>query len=82
MVPMPSAFRLNDGRTLDAELLGSDPGTDVALLQMPAQDLSEISFARINTVAIGDYVVAIGNPFGIGQTVTSGIAQVPWVVLA
>ncbi len=69
------SVQLNDGRTLDAELLGSDPGTDVALLQIPAQDLSEISFARINTVAIGDYVVAIGNPFGIGQTVTSGIVS-------
>jgi Do/DeqQ family serine protease len=69
------SVQLNDGRTLDAELLGSDPGTDVALLQIPAQDLSEIAFARIDTVAIGDYVVAIGNPFGIGQTVTSGIVS-------
>jgi serine protease DegQ len=67
--------RLVDERTLEATLLGSDPGTDVALLQVQAQDLIEIAFADVSTVAVGDYVVAIGNPFGIGQTVTSGIVS-------
>jgi S1-C subfamily serine protease len=67
--------RLVDERALEATLLGSDPGTDVALLQVEAQDLIEIAFADVSTVAVGDYVVAIGNPFGIGQTVTSGIVS-------
>jgi serine protease DegQ len=67
--------RLRDERTLEATLLGSDPGTDVALLQVQAQGLIEIAFADVSTVAVGDYVVAIGNPFGIGQTVTSGIVS-------
>jgi len=67
--------RLYDERTLEARLLGSDPGTDVALLQVEAEDLIEIAFADVSTVAVGDYVVAIGNPFGIGQTVTSGIVS-------
>ena len=67
--------RLLDERTLEATLLGSDPGTDVALLQVEAKDLVEIAFADVSTVAVGDYVVAIGNPFGIGQTVTSGIVS-------
>ena len=69
------SVRLNDDRTLDAKLLGSDPGTDIALLQIEADGLSGIEFADIATVAVGDYVVAIGNPFGIGQTVTSGIVS-------
>lgn len=66
---------LNDDRSLRAKLLGSDPGTDVALLQVEAENLVEIDFADVSTVAVGDYVVAIGNPFGIGQTVTSGIVS-------
>jgi len=65
--------RLRDERMMEARLLGSDPGTDVAQLQVEAEDLIEIAFADITTVAVGDYAVAIGNPFGIGQTVTSGI---------
>lgn len=69
------SVRLSDDRTLEAKLLGSDPGTDVALLQVEAEDLVEIPFADVSTVAVGDYVVAIGNPFGIGQTVTSGIVS-------
>ena len=67
--------RLHDERTLEAQLLGSDSGTDVALLQVEAKGLIEIAFADISTVAVGDYAVAIGNPFGIGQTVTSGIVS-------
>ena len=67
--------QLADGRALEAELLGSDAGTDVALLRIEAADLADIEFAAIDTVMVGDYVVAIGNPFGIGQTVTSGIVS-------
>ena len=68
-------MRLSDDRSLRAKLLGSDPGTDIALLQVEAENLVEIDFADVSTVAVGDYVVAIGNPFGIGQTVTSGIVS-------
>jgi len=67
--------RLSDDRMLEAKLLGSDAGTDVALLQVAAENLVEIGLADVSTVAVGDYVVAIGNPFGIGQTVTSGIVS-------
>lgn len=67
--------QLNDGRTEEAELLGSDAETDIALLQISGNQLSEIRLADIDSVAVGDYVVAIGNPFAIGQTVTSGIVS-------
>lgn len=67
--------RLSDDRVVDATLLGSDPGTDVALLKIAADNLMEIGFADVHTVQVGDYVVAIGNPLGIGQTVTSGIVS-------
>ncbi len=67
--------QLNDGRSVQAELLGSDANTDIALLRIPMDDLVSIPFADIDTVQVGDYVVAIGNPFGIGQTVTSGIVS-------
>lgn len=67
--------QLSDGRTSQAKLLGADAGTDVALLQIEAEDLVGIGFADIGSVDVGDYVVAIGNPFGIGQTVTSGIVS-------
>ena len=66
---------LHDGRELKAELLGADPETDVALLQIPAEDLSAIPFADATELRVGDFVVAIGNPFGLSQTVTSGIVS-------
>lgn len=69
------SVQLHDGRTVEAELLGSDSNTDVALLRVVAEGLIELPFADVETVAVGDYVVAIGNPFGIGQTVTSGIVS-------
>lgn len=65
----------SDNRTFDARLLGSDASTDVALLEVDARDLVDIDVADITTVQVGDYVVAIGNPFGIGQTVTAGIVS-------
>lgn len=64
---------LQDGRVLQAELIGSDELTDIALLQIEADNLTALPLAKANALRVGDYVVAIGNPFGIGQTVTSGI---------
>lgn len=64
---------LLDGRVLEARLIGSDEQTDIALLQVEAERLTALELADARRMRIGDYVVAIGNPFGIGQTVTSGI---------
>lgn len=69
------SVRLSDGRSAEAELLGSDARTDIALLRIDLDDLVEIAFADIETVRVGDFVVALGNPFGIGQTATSGIVS-------
>lgn len=66
---------LADGRTLQAEFIGSDADTDVALMRIPAQNLTAIAMADSNALQVGDFVVAIGNPFGVGQTVTSGIVS-------
>jgi Do/DeqQ family serine protease len=64
---------LNDGRQLNAELIGTDPEADVAVIQIPADNLTELPIADSSLLKVGDFVVAIGNPFGLGQTVTSGI---------
>jgi serine protease DegQ len=66
---------LADGRTVSAEFVGSDPDTDVGLLRIPAEDLSELRLATGPALRVGDFVVAVGNPFGLGQTVTSGIVS-------
>ena len=66
---------LADGRTVKAEFLGSDPDTDVAVMRISAQNLSAIALADSDALRVGDFVVAVGNPFGIGQTVTSGIVS-------
>jgi serine protease DegQ len=66
---------LHDGRTLSAHLIGSDRETDVALIQIPAQDLRAAAIGDADTLRVGDFVVAIGNPFGLAQTVTSGIVS-------
>lgn len=66
---------LQDGREFKASLVGADPSTDVALLQIEADDLMALDFADIDRVRVGDYVVAVGNPFGVGQTVTQGIVS-------
>jgi len=66
---------LRDGRNLTAKLIGSDPDTDVALLQVKADNLMALPQADSEQLLVGDFVVAIGNPFGLGQTVTSGIVS-------
>ncbi len=68
-------IRLNDDRVLDAKLVGTDPDSDLAVLQVKPEKLKALAFADSDRIEIGDFVVAIGNPFGIGQTVTSGIVS-------
>ena len=64
---------LHDGRTLKAKLIGTDPDTDVAVVQIPAENLSALPLADSNQLHVGDFVVAVGNPFGVGQSASSGI---------
>ncbi|WP_290637234.1 DegQ family serine endoprotease [Aquisalimonas sp.] len=66
---------LADGRELAATVVGSDSETDVAVIQVPADDLQALTLADSDNLRVGDFVVAIGNPFGLGQTVTSGIVS-------
>ena len=66
---------LNDGRQLNAELVGTDPEADVAIVRIPSNNLTQLAIADSSQLKVGDFVVAIGNPFGLGQTVTSGIVS-------
>ena len=66
---------LKDRRQLEAKLVGTDPGTDIALLKIDAKDLTAVAIGDSDALNVGDFVVAIGNPFGLGQTVTSGIVS-------
>ena len=66
---------LIDGEILDAEIVGSDPATDIALLKVEAKGLTEMPIGDSEIVRVGDFVLAIGNPFGLGHTVTSGIVS-------
>jgi Do/DeqQ family serine protease len=66
---------LSDGRSFAAEVIGTDPDTDLAMVRIPADDLRALPFADSNHLRVGDFVVAVGNPFGLGQTVTSGIVS-------
>lgn len=66
---------LSDGRKFDAELIGADPESDVAVIHIPAERLTALPLADSDALQVGDFVVAIGNPFGLGQTVTSGIVS-------
>jgi serine protease Do/serine protease DegQ len=66
---------LKDRRQFPAKLVGTDPGTDIAVLQISAPNLSALRIGDSDVLQVGDYVMAIGNPFGIGQTVTSGIVS-------
>ena len=66
---------LADGRTVKAEFLGSDRDTDIALIRIPADNLTALPLGNSDQLRVGDFVVAIGNPFGFTQTVTSGIVS-------
>ena len=66
---------LKNRRRFEAEILGSDPGTDVALLKIEAEGLTALPLGDSDALEVGDFVIAIGNPFGLGQTVTSGIVS-------
>nr|WP_067297032.1 DegQ family serine endoprotease [Marinobacterium profundum] len=66
---------LIDGRTFEAELVGGDPEVDIAVLKIDADNLQEVKLADSDTLRVGDFVVAIGNPFGLGQTITTGVVS-------
>ena len=69
------AIELSDGALYPARIIGSDPASDLALLKVDAEGLQPIALADIEDVAVGDVVLAMGNPFGIGQTVSQGIVS-------
>ena len=71
------AVTLIDGRSFDANVVGGDPATDIALLKIEPDGLIDVPFGDSDNLRVGDFVVAIGNPFGLGQTVTSGIVSAP-----
>jgi serine protease Do/serine protease DegQ len=66
---------LKNNLRLPATLVGADPGTDIALLKVEGRNLTEAKFGDSDALQVGDFVIAIGNPFGIGQTATSGIVS-------
>ena len=66
---------LLDNRQFTAEVIGSDEGSDVAVLKIPAENLTQIELGDSDVLEVGDFVVAIGNPFGFSHTVTSGIVS-------
>ncbi len=66
---------LKDGRDFKAKLIGADPDSDVAVIKIPAEDLTAIEIGDSDRLRVGDFVVAIGSPFGLSQTVTSGIVS-------
>ncbi|MFA6041672.1 MAG: Do family serine endopeptidase [Methylophilus sp.] len=66
---------ITDGRKFSAKIVGADPETDLAILKVDAENLPAITFANSEKLNVGDVVLAIGNPFGVGQTVTQGIVS-------
>ncbi|NDY95972.1 Do family serine endopeptidase [Wenzhouxiangella limi] len=69
------AVTLEDGREYAAELVGADRETDLAVIRIQAEDVSALPLFSADSLRVGDFVVAVGNPFGLGQTVTSGIVS-------
>jgi len=66
---------LGDGRSASAKLVGSDPDTDLAVLKIDLPNVPAVAFGQSDQLQVGDVVLAIGNPFGVGQTVTMGIVS-------
>ena len=66
---------LNDNRTLSAKLIGSDPAGDIALIKVDAEDLPTIPFGNSDALKVGEWVLAVGNPFNLTSTVTAGIVS-------
>jgi len=66
---------LKDNRRLPAKLVGADPGTDIAVVRVDPKNLVDVKFGDSDELQVGDFVIAIGNPFGLGQTATSGIVS-------
>ncbi len=66
---------LNDNREFDARLVGTDPSTDIALLKVEAEDLHALSFGNSEDLKLGEWVLAVGNPFNLTSTVTAGIVS-------
>ena len=66
---------LDDGRELEAIVIGSDAETDLAVIQVEAETLAALNFADSDELRVGDYTIAIGNPFGLGHTVTTGVVS-------
>jgi serine protease Do len=66
---------LSDNRELSGEIIGTDPGTDIAVVKIKADHLSVLPFADSSKVEVGDIALALGNPFGLGRTVTMGIVS-------
>lgn len=66
---------LQDGRAFNATVVGSDPDTDLAVLRIPAQNLQALSLSDSSDLRVGDFVVAIGDPYGLGQSASSGIVS-------
>src|SRR5699024_7905331 len=64
---------LQDGRSFKAELVGADPDTDIAVLKIDAEHLVQLPLADASAIRVGDFVAAVGNPFGLGQSVTYAI---------
>ena len=69
--------KIGDGKTLDAKLVGQDASTDLALLKVSATNLKPLALGDSSTVQVGDPAYAIGNPFGLDRTLTTGVVSAP-----